>query len=161
MLTGRAHNKHTSGGDFREATFRALRQGLENAKNVLLEPYYRFKMEVDIDYMGRILSDIQKLNGSFEAPQTSNNKAVIIGRGPVSTFMNYGMEFTSLTKGKGKINFIFDGYDICHNEEEVIKKIGYDKNADIEYTSTSIFCSKGQAFLVSGDEAEEYMHCLK
>ncbi|WP_010233058.1 GTP-binding protein [Clostridium arbusti] len=160
LITGRAHNKHTSGGDFREATFRALRQGLENTKNVLIEPYYRFKMEADIDYMGRILSDIQKLKGSFEAPQTSLNKVIIIGRGPVATFMNYGIEFTAITKGKGKINFIFDGYDICHNEEEVIKKIGYNKNADIDYTSTSIFCSKGQAFLVSGDEAKGYMHCL-
>lgn len=159
LLTGRAHNKHTSGGDFREATFRALRQGLENAKNVLIEPYYRFKMEADMDYMGKILSDIQKLNGSFEAPETSLNRVIIIGRGPVATFMNYGIEFTALTKGKGKINFIFDGYDICHNEEEVIKKIGYNKNADIDYTSTSIFCSKGQAFLVSGDKAEGYMHC--
>ncbi|MBC2578734.1 translation factor GTPase family protein [Clostridium sp. DJ247] len=161
LLTGRAHNKHTSGGDFREATFRALRQGLENAKNVLLEPYYRFKMEVDIDCMGRVLSDIQKLNGSFDPPQTWHNKAIITGRGPVDTFMNYSMEFTSITKGKGKINFIFEGYDICHNEEEVIKRIGYDKNADIEYTSTSIFCSKGQAFLVNGTEAKAYMHCLK
>lgn len=160
LITGRAHNKHTSGGDFREATFRALRQGLENAKNVLIEPYYRFKMEADIDYMGRILSDIQKLNGSFEAPETFLNRAIITGRGPVATFMNYGIEFTALTKGKGKINFIFDGYDICHNEEEVIKRIGYNKNADIDYTSTSIFCSKGQAFLVSGDEAEGYMHCV-
>jgi small GTP-binding protein domain len=161
LLTGRAHNKHTSGGDFREATFRALRQGLESAENVLLEPFYRFKMEVDIDYMGRVLSDIQKLNGSFEAPETYYNKASITGRGPVATFMDYAMEFTSLTKGKGKINFNFDGYDICHNEEEIIKKIGYDKNADIDYASTSIFCSKGQAFLVSADEAEGYMHCLK
>ena len=161
LLTGRAHNKHTSGGDFREATFRAIRQGLESAKNVLLEPYYRFKMEADIDYMGRILSDVQKLNGSFEAPQTSHNKVVITGRGPVAKFMYYGMEFTALTKGKGKINFIFDGYDICHNEEEIIKKIGYDKNADIDYTATSIFCSKGQAFLVSYDEAERIYALLK
>ncbi|GIM30154.1 tetracycline resistance protein [Clostridium polyendosporum] len=161
LLTGRAHNKHTSGGDFREATLRALRQGLEKAKNVLLEPYYRFKMEVELDYMGRVLSDIQKLNGSFESPQTFYNKAVITGRGPVATFMDYGIEFISLTRGKGKINFIFDGYDICHNEEEVIKKRGYDKNADVQYTSTSIFCSKGQAFLVNGDEAKAYMHCLR
>lgn len=156
LLTGRAHNKHTSGGDFREATFRALRQGLENAKNVLLEPYYHFKMEVDIDKMGRVLSDIQKLNGSFEVSESHHNKAIIIGRGPVSTFMNYGMEFTALTKGKGKINFTFDGYDICHdNADKVIEKIDYDKNADIDYTSTSIFCSKGQGFLVSGEEAEQ------
>ncbi|WP_434297738.1 GTP-binding protein [Clostridium sporogenes] len=161
LLTGRAHNKHTSGGDFREATFRALRQGLEKAKNVLLEPYYSFKMEVPLDFMGRVLSDIQKLKGDFNPPETIHNKAIIKGRGPVATFMNYSVEFISFTKGKGKFNFVFDGYDICHNEKEVIEKIGYDKNADIEYTSTSIFCSKGQAFLVKYDEAEEYMHCLK
>ncbi|MDU1322155.1 MAG: TetM/TetW/TetO/TetS family tetracycline resistance ribosomal protection protein [Clostridium botulinum] len=161
LLTGRAHNKHTSGGDFREATFRALRQGLEKAKNVLLEPYYSFKMEVPLDYMGRVLSDIQKLKGDFNPPETIHNKAIIKGRGPVATFMNYSVEFISFTKGKGKFNFVFDGYDICHNEKEVIEKIGYDRNADIEYTSTSIFCSKGQAFLVKYDEAEEYMHCLK
>lgn len=161
LLTGRAHNKHTSGGDFREATFRALRQGLEKAKNVLLEPYYSFKMEVPLDYMGRVLSDIQKLKGDFNPPETIHNKAIIKGRGPVATFMNYSVEFISFTKGKGKFNFVFDGYDICHNEKEVIEKIGYDKNSDIEYTSTSIFCSKGQAFLVKYNEAEEYMHCLK
>ncbi len=161
LLTGRAHNKHTSGGDFREATFRALRQGLEKAKNVLLEPYYSFKMEVPLDYMGRVLSDIQKLKGDFNPPETIHNKAIIKGRGPVATFMNYSVEFISFTKGKGKFNFVFDGYDICHNEKEVIEKIDYDKNADIEYTSTSIFCSKGQAFLVKYNEAEEYMHCLK
>lgn len=161
LLTGRAHNKHTSGGDFREATFRALRQGLEKAKNVLLEPYYSFKMEVPLDYMGRVLSDIQKLKGDFNPPETIHNKAIIKGRGPVATFMNYSVEFISFTKGKGKFNFVFDGYDICHNEKEVIEKISYDKNADIEYTSTSIFCSKGQAFLVKYNEAEEYMHCLK
>ncbi|MCF4017435.1 TetM/TetW/TetO/TetS family tetracycline resistance ribosomal protection protein [Clostridium sporogenes] len=161
LLTGRAHNKHTSGGDFREATFRALRQGLEKAKNVLLEPYYSFKMEVPLDYMGRVLSDIQKLKGDFNPPETIHNKAIIKGRGPVATFMNYSVEFISFTKGKGKFNFVFDGYDMCHNEKEVIEKIAYDKNADIEYTSTSIFCSKGQAFLVKYDEVEEYMHCLK
>ncbi|OSB13077.1 elongation factor G, partial [Clostridium botulinum] len=161
LLTGRAHNKHTSGGDFREATFRALRQGLEKAKNVLLEPYYSFKMEVPLDCMGRVLSDIQKLKGSFNPPETIENRVIIKGRGPVATFMNYSVEFISFTKGKGKFNFIFDGYDICHNEKDIIEKIAYDKNADIEYTSTSIFCSKGQAFLVKYDEAEGYMHCLK
>lgn len=161
LITGRAHNKHTSGGDFREATFRALRQGIEKVENILLEPYYTFKIEVDIDYMGRVLSDIQKLKGSFQSPETFNNKVVIKGRGPVATFMNYPMDFVSFTKGKGKLNFIFEGYDICHNQEEIIKKIGYDKDADMEYTSTSVFCSKGQGILVSGEEAEEYMHCLR
>ena len=161
LLTGRAHNKHTCGGDFREATYRALRQGLESTRNTLLEPYYKFKIKADIDYMGRIISDIQKFKGSFEAPETNEDKVIINGRGPVASFMNYGMEFVELTKGKGRINFTFDGYDVCHNEEEIIKKIGYNKSADIEYTSSSIFCSKGQGFLVSGDEAKSHMHCLK
>lgn len=161
LLTGRAHNKHTSGGDFREATFRALRQGLEKTKNVLLEPYYSFKMEVSLDCMGRVLADIQKLKGSFDAPETIDTRVIIKGRGPVAKFMNYSVEFVSFTKGKGKLSFMFDGYDICHNEEEVIESIDYDKNVDIEYTSTSIFCSKGQAFLVKYNEAEKYMHCLK
>lgn len=160
LLTGRAHNKHTSGGDFREATIRALRQGLENTKNVLLEPYYHFKIEAELDYMGRILADIQKLKGEFDIPQTHSNKVIITGRGPVSTFMNYGYDFTAVTKGKGKINFNFDGYDVCNNQAEVMNKIGYDKNADIDYTSTSIFCSKGEAYLVPGNEAENHMHCL-
>lgn len=161
LLRGRAHNKHTSGGDFREATLRALRQGLESTQNVVLEPYYRFKISADVEYMGKILSDIQRLNGVFQSPDIQNDKVFISGRGPVSEFMNYNLEFISSTNGRGKINFVFDGYDICHNKEQVIKDIGYDKNADIEYTSTSIFCSKGQAFLVSADKVKEYMHCLK
>lgn len=161
LITGRAHIKHTSGGDFREATLRALRQGLEKTKNVLLEPYYRFKIEVETEYMGRIISDIQKLNGTFEDPKVLMDKVIIKGRGPVATFMNYSVDLTALTKGKGKIIFNFDGYDICHNEDEIIEKIRYDKDADIEYTSTSVFCSKGQAFLVKWDNAEEYMHCIK
>ncbi|WP_234123659.1 elongation factor G [Clostridium hydrogenum] len=159
LLIGRAHIKHTSGGDFREATYRALRQGLESTKNILLEPYYRFKIDVNVDYMGRVLADIQKLNGSFDTPKISENKVVIFGRGPVATFMNYAMDITELTNGRGRISFVFDGYDACHNEEEVIKRIGYNKNADIEYTSTSVFCSKGQSYLVSGEEAVKYMHC--
>ncbi|OBR93923.1 MULTISPECIES: translation factor GTPase family protein [Clostridium] len=161
LITGRSHVKHTCGGDFREATFRALRQGLEGVKNILLEPYYRFKIKVSSDYMGRVLSDIQKLKGSFENPDNLNGEVIITGRGPVSTFMNYAVDFISFTKGRGKINFVLDGYDICHNEGEVIEKMGYDKNADIEYTSTSVFCSKGEPFLVKGDRAREYMHCLK
>lgn len=159
LLTGRAHIKHTCGGDFREATLRALRQGLESTDNVLLEPYYNFKIKADLDYMGRILSDIQKLSGTFHAPVINENSITILGRGPVASFMNYSIDFMELTKGKGKISFIFDGYDICHNEEEVIEDFGYDKNADIEYTSTSIFCSKGQSYLVSGSEAASSMHC--
>lgn len=160
LLTGRAHNKHTGGGDFREATFRALRQGLEQAQNILLEPYYNFKIEVELEHMGRVLSDIQKLSGHFDTPKTITKKVIIEGRGPVATFMNYGMEFVAFTKGKGNLSLVFGGYDLCHNEEEIIENKNYDKNADIEYTSTSVFCSKGQGFIVKGSEAKEYMHCL-
>lgn len=159
LINGRSHIKHTSGGDFREATYRALRQGLESTENILLEPYYKFKIDAGIDYMGRILSDIQKLNGSFEPPEILGNKITVIGRGPVATFMNYAMEITEITNGKGRISFKFDGYDTCHNSEEVINKIGYNKSSDMEYTSTSVFCSKGQSFLVPWDKAKEYMHC--
>jgi len=159
LITGRAHNKHTEGGDFREATFRAIRQGLEKSENVLLEPYYKFKIDVDLNYMGRVISDIQRLHGSFNPPETKLNKVTITGRGPVSTFMEYSEEILTFTKGKGSINLIFDEYDICHNKEEVIERLGYDKNADIEYSSSSIFCSKGQGFVVPWKEVEEYIHC--
>lgn len=159
LLTGRAHNKHTEGGDFREATFRAIRQGLEKCENVLLEPYYKFKIDVELDYMGRVISDIQRLNGSFNPPEIKLNKVTITGRGPVSTFMDYSSEILTFTKGKGNINLIFDGYDVCHNTEETIERLGYNKNADIEYSSSSIFCSKGEGFVVPWDKVEEYIHC--
>ena len=159
LLTGRAHNKHTEGGDFREATFRALRQGLEKADNVLLEPYYKFKIDVQLDYMGRVLSDIQKLSGTFNPPEINEDRVTVIGRGPVKTFMDYSSEVIAFSKGKGSINLIFDGYDECHNTEEVIEEIGYRRDADIEYSSSSIFCSKGQGYVVPWDKAEEEMHC--
>jgi ribosomal protection tetracycline resistance protein len=159
LLTGRAHNKHTEGGDFREATFRAIRQGLEKANNILLEPFYKFKIDVELDYMGKVISDIQRLNGEFDSPETKLNKVSITGRGPVATFMDYSSEILTFTKGKGNITLVFDGYDVCHNTEEVIEKIGYNKNADIEYSSSSIFCSKGQGFVVPWNKVEEYIHC--
>ena len=159
LLTGRAHNKHTEGGDFREATFRALRQGLEKAENILLEPYYKFKIDVELDYMGRVLSDIQRLCGSFNPPEILEDRVTITGRGPVKTFMEYSTEVIAFSKGKGSINLTFDGYDICHNTEDVIEEIGYNRDADIEYTSNSIFCSKGQGYIVPWDRVEEEMHC--
>ncbi|MFP3919418.1 translation factor GTPase family protein [Lysinibacillus telephonicus] len=161
LLTGRAHNKHTEGGDFREATFRALRQGLEQAENILLEPYYRFKMKAPLDFIGRIMTDIQQAFGTFEPPIMSENQVTIIGKAPVSTFMNYNTIFSAYTNGKGALSIQFSGYDICHNSEEVIEQINYDKNADPEYTSSSIFCVKGKGYVVPWDEAEEAMHCLK
>lgn len=159
LLTGRAHNKHTCGGDFREATFRALRQGLEKVENILLEPYYKFTIEISVEHIGRVLSDIQRLCGTFEPAEMQIDKTIINGRGPVSTFMDYSTEVVAFTKGKGSISLIYDGYDICHNSEEVIENNDYNKNADIEYTSTSVFCSHGQGYLVPWDKADEAMHC--
>ncbi|ANU11607.1 elongation factor G [Planococcus antarcticus DSM 14505] len=160
LVTGRGHNEHTSGGDFREATFRALRQGLEQAQNQLLEPMYRFKIKVNLEQMGKVLSDVQQAYGSFNAPETTGGKTIIEGRVPVATFMKYSTEFAALTHGKGALSLLFDGYDLCHNEAQVIDRIGYEKNADPLYTSTSIFCAKGQGYKVSWDEAEKAMHCL-
>lgn len=158
LLRGRAHKEYTHGGDFREAAFRALRQGLEKADNILLEPYYDFKIKVTIDEMGRVLSDIQRASGTFDPPTMADTQAVITGRAPVSTFMNYSTEFASFTHGRGSIRCVFSGYDQCHNTEEVIERIGYRKEADPLYTSSSIFCAKGAGYSVPWDEVESKMH---
>ncbi|WP_195946879.1 elongation factor G [Paraclostridium bifermentans] len=160
LITGRAHNKHTSGGDFRQATLRALRQGLEQVENEILEPFYKFKIEVGHEYIGRVISDIQKMNGEFNNPIISEDICTIEGRGPVATLMDYPIEIISFSKGSGSIVFIFDGYDVCHNESEVISNKGYDKDSDIEYTSNSIFCSKGESYTIKGKDAKAFMHCL-
>lgn len=160
LLTGRAHNQHTHGGDFREATYRALRQGLEKANNILLEPYYQFKIKVDMEQMGRVLSDIQTAYGRFDPPVMEGEKAILVGIVPVATFMDYSTVLASFTQGKGRISLTFSGYYQCHNEQEVIERIRYDKTADPDYTSSSVFCAKGQGFTVKWDEAEGMMHCL-
>jgi ribosomal protection tetracycline resistance protein len=161
LLTGRAHNKHTSGGDFREATIRALRQGLEKAANVVLEPIYDFKMKVDMEQLGRVLSDVQAAFGTFDTPRTEGNKAILTGRVPVATFMNYSSQLAALTGGRGTLQLTFAGYDLCHNEREVIERIHYHKDADSEYSSSSIFCAKGHGYTVPWNEAENMMHCEK
>lgn len=160
LINGRAHNKHTSGGDFRQATLRALRQGLEQVENEILEPFYKFKIEIGYEYIGRIISDIQKMNGEFDNPIINEDICIIEGRGPVATLMDYPLEIISFSKGSGSIVFIFDGYDVCHNKSEVIFNKGYDKDSDIEYTSNSIFCSKGESYTIKGKDAKEFMHCL-
>ena len=159
LLTGKEHNKHTEGGDFRQATFRALRQGLEQVENILLEPYYKFKIEIDNDHMGRVISDIQKMNGSFKIKDSSNDKSIVTGRGPVSELMDYPLELISFTKGRGRISFNYDGYDECHNSDKVLEIRNYDKNSDKLYTSNSIFCSKGQGYTVKGEDVKNHMHC--
>ena len=161
LLNGRSHLKHTCGGDFREASYRALRQGLEKVNNILLEPYYRFVIEASSEYTGRILTDIQRLYGAFEDPVMCEDKVIIKGRGPVSTFMDYSIEVAAFTRGRGSISFIFDGYDKCHNSEEVIERRNYNKDADIEYTSNSVFCSHGSGYIVDWKDADEKMHCFR
>jgi len=160
LLTGRAHIKHTEGGDFREATFRALRQGLEQADNILLEPYYRFKLKASNDFIGRMMNDIQQANGTFDAPILTEDQVVLTGRVPVSTFMHYSTTFAAYTNGKGSLSMQFDGYDTCHNRDEIIAQINYNKQADSDYTSSSIFCAKGKGYSVPWDEAKAAMHCL-
>lgn len=158
LQSGRAHIKHTEGGDFREATYRAVRQGLEKIPSIVLEPYYQFDIYMDESHIGRVLSDIQKMRGEFEAPEQMGQSVHIHGRGPIETFMEYPLELTSFTRGTGSISLVFDGYDICQNQEEVVERIGYQKDKDTENTSRSVFCAKGTSFTVSWDEAEDYMH---
>lgn len=160
LLIGRAHNKHTHGGDFREATFRALRQGLEKAENVLLEPCYRFRIRAELEHMGRIMADVQQAHGIFDPPETNETHLVLTGTAPAATFMGYSAELASFTKGKGMLSLTYGGYQPCHNTGEVIARRGYDKNADPLYTSSSIFCAKGAGYSVPWDEAEAAMHLL-
>ncbi|MET3576402.1 GTP-binding protein [Bhargavaea ullalensis] len=161
LLTGRAHNEHTSGGDFREASLRALRQGLEKADNVLLEPVYEVKVKVSSELMGRVLSDLQQAHGRFDPPETDGASTLITGRVPVATFMDYPATFASFTNGKGMLSLRPGGDEPCHNAQEVIGRIAYDKDADPEYSSSSIFCAKGKGYAVPWDEAEDAMHLLK
>lgn len=158
LVTGRAHVKHTEGGDFREATHRAIRQGLEQAENILLEPYYAVHLRAHLDHLGRMMSDIQQASGTFEAPITEGDFVSLKARVPVASFLDYPTQYAAYTNGKGSIRLVFDGYDVCHNTEEVIAAIGYDKNADPAYTSNSIFCSHGKGYVVPWQEAEAAMH---
>ncbi|MFS0724227.1 GTP-binding protein [Paenibacillus sp. 1P07SE] len=160
LLRGAAHNEYTHGGDFREATFRALRQGLEKADNLLLEPYYHFKIRVELDHLGKVMSDIQRAAGSFDPPETTATHAVIRGTVPVATFMDYSTELASYSHGKGTLQLVFAGYDRCHNAPEVIERKAYRKDADPLYSSSSIFLAKGVGYAVPWDEAEAKMHLL-
>ncbi len=148
LIDGKSHIKHTSGGDFKEATYRAIRKAIEQVDNVLLEPYYSFSITVSNELSGRVMTDITKMYGTFDAPTSIGDNSTIVGRVPVSTFIEYPSVLASFTKGKGLISFNLDGYDICHNPEEVIEKIGYDSKSDKEHTSHSIYVSHGKTFSV-------------
>ena len=158
LIAGRAHQKHTEGGDFREATYRALRQGLMKAKSILLEPYYEFRLEVPSEMVGRAMSDIQKRHGVFHSPEMEQGIAILTGTAPASELQNYQLEVQSYTSGRGRLFCTLKGYEACHNAEEVIDKIGYDAKADTDNPADSVFCSHGAGFLVSWDQVEHYMH---
>ena len=158
LLTGRAHLKHTEGGDFRQATYRALRQGLMCGESVLLEPVYSFTLEVPADQLGRAMSDIQRMHGSFDSPVTEGDRCILTGSAPASEFGSYQREVNTYTRGSGRISYTLKGYEPCHNPEEVIAAIGYDPEADTENPSSSVFCSHGSGFLVSWDRVPEYAH---
>lgn len=158
LLTGRAHQKHTEGGDFRQAVYRAVRQGLMKAENVLLEPYYSFILELPQSYLGRAMTDVERMSGQCAPPELNEGKAVLTGRAPVVTMRNYQKEVNAYTRGEGHLTLFSDGYDICHNTDEVIAERMYDPDADTANPSSSVFCAHGSGFVVSWDEVGEYMH---
>ena len=158
LLSGKSHQKHTEGGDFRQATYRAVRQGLMKAQSVLLEPYYSFRMEMPSECVGRAMTDVQRMCGIFEPPQTEETKTVLCGSAPVSTMGGYQTEFASYTGGRGRMFCTLKGYDICHNEEEAVAALGYDPVADVENPPDSVFCAHGAGFVVPWDQVEDYMH---
>ena len=158
LLTGRAHIKHTEGGDFRQATYRAVRQGLRKAKSQLLEPYYEFRLEVPSEQVGRSMTDIQKMLGEFDPPKTEGEMTVLTGSAPVVTMRDYQKEVISYTSGRGRLSCTLKGYYPCHNQEEVVEAVGYDPEADFENPTGSVFCAHGAGFVVNWDQVEEYMH---
>lgn len=158
LLTGRAHAKHTEGGDFRQATYRAVRQGLKKAKNILLEPYYEFRVEVPAEMIGRAMSDIQQMQGTFEDPEIEGDTAVLIGTAAVSAMRDYQKQVVSYTSGRGRLFCNLKGYAPCRNQEEIIKSVGYDSERDLENPTGSVFCAHGAGFVVPWDQVEDYMH---
>lgn len=158
LLTGRAHQKHTEGGDFRQATYRAVRQGLKKAQTVLLEPYYEFRLEVPGEMIGRAMSDIQKMQGTFQPPQIDGEMSVLTGTAPVAAMRDYQNQVVSYTRGKGRLFCALKGYEPCRNQEEVAETMGYDSERDLENPTGSVFCAHGAGFVVPWDQVEDYMH---
>ena len=158
LIAGRAHQKHTEGGDFRQATYRAVRQGLCEAGCVLLEPYYAFRLEVPSENLGRAMADLDRMQGEFSAPEQDGSMALLTGTAPVSTMRNYQRDMISYTKGRGRLTLSLSGYEPCHNAEEVIAASGYDFDSDLQDPAGSVFCSHGAGFVVPWDEVKQYMH---
>ena len=158
LIAGRAHLKHTEGGDFRQATYRAVRQGLRQAKSRLLEPMYQFRMEVPMEQIGRVMSDVGKMHGTFRQQPDDGEMSAIEGICPVASMAGYGTEFAAFTKGRGRMTLSFWGYEPCHNESEVVKNCKYDPDADVENTADSVFCAHGSGFVVPWNEVAKHVH---
>lgn len=158
LVTGRAHPKHTVGGDFRQATYRAVRQGLKQAESILLEPYYEFQLELPQAMVGRAMTDIEKMQGTCALSQTDSDKSILTGEAPVSTMWHYQTEVTAYTKGQGRFTCALKGYGRCHNAEEVVEQLGYDSESDLANPTGSVFCAHGSGFLVEWDQVKQYMH---
>ena len=158
LLAGRAHLKHTEGGDFRQATDRAVRQGLMQAKSVLLEPVYRFRLEVPAEQLGRAINDIRAMSGTFQSPEGFGEMVTVTGTAPVATLAEYPTEVAAYTRGRGKLSCTPAGYAPCHNAEQVIAEMGYDPERDVEHPTGSVFCAHGAGFNVPWNQVREYMH---
>lgn len=158
LVAGKAHLKHTEGGDFRQATYRALRQGLMQAQSILLEPYYSFRLEVPAECIGRAMTDIQRMEGLFKEPVTEGDMQILSGEAPVSTMSGYMAQVSAYTKGQGRLSCNLKGYMPCHNEKEILKNTRYNPDEDIENPSGSVFCAHGSGFYVPWYEVKNYMH---
>ncbi|MDE5748172.1 MAG: TetM/TetW/TetO/TetS family tetracycline resistance ribosomal protection protein, partial [Acetatifactor sp.] len=158
LIAGRAHLKHTEGGDFRQATYRALRQGLMKAQCRLLEPMYAYTIELPTENLGRAMSDIQKKSGSFEEPETLGERSILRGTAPAATLNGYQMEINAYTRGRGRLSCRFHGYAPCHNEQEIIESHGYDPERDLDNPADSVFCAHGAGFIVPWRQVGDYAH---
>lgn len=158
LIAGRAHLKHTEGGDFRQATYRALRQGLMEAQSVLLEPVYAFRLEVPSQMLGRAIHDIERMDGTFDQPQMQGETVVIAGTAPASEMQDYQQEVIQYTRGEGKLSFTIHGYEACHNAKEVIEQTNYDPKGDLDNSPDSVFCAHGAGIIVDWQKVKEYMH---
>ena len=158
LVSGKAHLKHTEGGDFRQAVYRAVRQGLKQADSVLLEPYYEYRLELPSENVGRAMTDIERMHGPFGLPQTEADRTILTGMAPVSTMRDYQKEVHAYTRGNGTLQCTLKGYAPCHNTEEVLAATGYDSERDTLHPTGSVFCAHGAGFLVPWYEVKEYMH---
>lgn len=164
VAAGKAHKKHTEGGDFRQATYRAVRQGLMEAESVLLEPMYNFELEIPNDCVGRAMTDIKRMYGNFENPEMAGENTLIVGKAPIATMLDYHNEVLAYSKGRGSLRCSFGGYAPCHNSDEVIEMIGYDAFGDVDNPASSVFCAHGAGYNVPWNEVKDNMHlesCIK